>query len=46
MNDAEIELDDDDVNDELLNQDYEDYYEHVAEQKIKDMATILGEADE
>ena len=46
MNDAEIDLDDDDVNDELLNQDYEDYYEHVAEQKIKDMATILGEADE
>lgn len=45
MNDAEIDLDDDEINDELLNQDYEDYYESIATQKQKDMITIMGEAD-
>ena len=45
MNDAEISLDDDDIDDELLNQDYEDYYEQIEEQKQKDMQTILGEED-
>ena len=46
MNDAEIDLDDDDINDELMNQDYEDYYESIATQKQKDMVTVMGEAEE
>ena len=43
MNDAEISLDDEDENDELLNQDYEDFYENVEEQKQKDIKAISGE---
>lgn len=45
MNDAEIDLDDDDIDDELMNQDYEDYYEAIATQKQKDMVTVMGEAE-
>ena len=43
MNDAEISLDDDDIDEELINQDYTDYYENIEEQKQKDMKTIYGE---
>ena len=42
MNDAEIKLDDDDLDDELLDQDYEDYYEEIKEQQEKDMKTVMG----
>jgi hypothetical protein len=45
MNDAEISLDDDDIDDELINQDYADYYENIEEQKQKDMKTIYGEGE-
>lgn len=43
MNDSEILLDDDEIDDELINQDYADYYENIEEQKQKDMKTIYGE---
>ena len=36
MNDSEISLDDDDLDDELLNKDYEDYYETIEKQKQLD----------
>lgn len=45
MNDAEISLDDEDINEELIDQDYADYYEDINEQKQKDMITIFGEDD-
>lgn len=43
MNDAEILLDDEDADEELLDQDHEDFYEEIKEQKIKDMKTMIGE---
>jgi hypothetical protein len=43
MNDAEIDLDDDDVNDELVDQDYSDYYESVNDQLKHDKAILEGD---
>lgn len=43
MNDAEIVLDEDeDGSTALDDEDYEDYYDHVREQKVKDMKTMTG----
>lgn len=42
MNDAEISLDDD-IDDELIDQDYEDFYEEIKDQKEKDIKTVVGE---
>lgn len=42
MNDAEISLDDD-IDDELIDQDYEDFYEEIKDQKTKDIKTMVGE---
>lgn len=43
MNDAEISLDDDDIDDGLIDQDYEDFYEEIKNQKEKDIKTVVGE---
>ena len=43
MNDAEIDLDDDDVNEELVDQDYSDYYESVNDQLKHDKAILEGD---
>ena len=45
MNDAEISLDDEDDVNELLDQDYEDFYDVMNEQKNKDIETLFGEDD-
>lgn len=43
MNDAEIILDEDEDDSTVLDdEDYEDYYDHVREQKEKDMKTMTG----
>lgn len=42
MNDAEISLDDDDLNEELIDSEYEEYYEEVRNQQEKDMKTVMG----
>ena len=44
MNDAEISLDDEDVN-ELEDQDYEDFYEQIHDQVNKDMMVVSGKDD-
>jgi hypothetical protein len=43
MNDAEIDLDDDNINDELVDQDYSDYYESVNDQLKHDKAILEGD---
>ena len=42
MNDSEIKLDDDDVPNELLDDDYEDFYDEIKEQKEKDNMMEMG----
>lgn len=43
MNDAEISLDDEDVNEELIDEEYEEYYDEIREQKEKDFVTMAGD---
>ena len=42
MNDAEISLDDDDLDEELIDSEYEEYYEEVRNQQEEDMKTVMG----
>lgn len=42
MNDAEISLDDDDIDEELIDNDYEEYYEEIRDQQETDMKTMIG----
>ena len=42
MNDSEIKLDDDDIVNELLDDDYEDFYDEIKEQKEKDNIMEMG----
>ena len=42
MNDAEISLDDD-IDEELIDQDYEDFYEEEKEQRERDIKMMIGE---
>ena len=43
MNDAEISLDDDDIDEELIDDEYEEYYDNVREQKERDIKMMIGE---
>lgn len=45
MNDAEISLDDD-IDEELIDQDYEDFYEEEKEQRERDIKMMIGEESE
>ena len=42
MNDAEINLDDDEIDNELIDQDYSDYYENVNNQIAHDKEILEG----
>ena len=42
MNDAEISLDDNDLDEELIDSEYEEYYEEVRNQQEEDMKTMMG----
>jgi hypothetical protein len=42
MNDAEINLDDEDIDSELIDQDYSDYYENVNDQLKHDKEILEG----
>lgn len=42
MNDSEIKLDDDEIVDELLDDDYEDFYDEIKEQQNKDNMMEMG----
>jgi hypothetical protein len=42
MNDAEINLDDEDIDSELIDQDYSDYYENINDQLKHDKEILEG----